>query len=501
MSKEIPFEKSFASHEKAKYWSDKNLLKPNEVMKGTHKKYIFNCDCGHEINISPGNITTGYWCSYCSNNKLCHKEDCRQCFVKSFASHEKAKFWSDKNILKPNQVFKSTGKKYIFNCNICKHEFTNSLNSISTNNYWCPYCVNQKLCDKEKCNICFEKSFASHNKAQYWSYKNILKPNQVFKSTGKKYIFNCNICNHEFILSLNRVSSTNNTWCNYCTNKNLCDKEDCNKCFEKSFASHEKSKYWSIKNQLTSRQVFKNSNIKIIFDCICGHEYLSQLNNVNTGYWCSYCANKKLCDKEDCNKCFEKSFASHEKVKYWNDKNKLKPRQIFKNSHNTITFNCNKNHEFIKRPHDICSKGGWCPYCVNKTEQKLYDHLQPIYFNLQQQYKVDWCKSDTTNKCYPFDFILEEQKIIIELDGLQHFEQVSNWDNPEKVQERDKYKMKQANDNGYSVIRILQEDIFYDTYQWLEELKTNIEKLVSENKVQNIFMCKDNEYSIFDALE
>ena len=61
--------------------------------------------------------------------------------------------------------------------------------------------------------------------------------------------------------------------------------------------------------------------------------------------------------------------------------------------------------------------------------------------------------------------------------------------------------MKQANDNGYSVIRILQEDIFYDTYQWLEELKTNIEKLVSENKVQNIFMCKDNEYSIFDALE
>jgi hypothetical protein len=69
------------------------------------------------------------------------------------------------------------------------------------------------------------------------------------------------------------------------------------------------------------------------------------------------------------------------------------------------------------------------------------------------------------------------------------------------VQERDKYKMKQANNNGYSLIRILQEDVFYDTYQWLEELKTNIEKLVSENKVQNIFMCKDNEYSIFEILE
>jgi hypothetical protein len=43
----------------------------------------------------------------------------------------------------------------------------------------------------------------------------------------------------------------------------------------------------------------------------------------------------------------------------------------------------------------------WRPYCINKTEQKLFD-------NLQKQYKVHWCKSDTPNKCYPFDFVLEE---------------------------------------------------------------------------------------------
>ena len=43
MSKEIPFEKSFASHEKSKYWSDKNELKPYQVSKNSHKKYLFNC--------------------------------------------------------------------------------------------------------------------------------------------------------------------------------------------------------------------------------------------------------------------------------------------------------------------------------------------------------------------------------------------------------------------------------------------------------------------------
>jgi len=90
MSKEIPFEKSFASHEKAKYWSDKNLLKPSEVMKGSHKKYIFDCDCGHEIEISIKNVNKGKWCSFCCNppKKLCDNKDCKLCFEKSFASHE-----------------------------------------------------------------------------------------------------------------------------------------------------------------------------------------------------------------------------------------------------------------------------------------------------------------------------------------------------------------------------------------------------------------------------
>lgn len=67
-----------------------------------------------------------------------------------------------------------------------------------------------------------------------------------------------------------------------------------------------------------------------------------------------------------------------------------------------------------------------------------------------------------------------------------------------KTQENDKYKMKCANDNNYYVIRILQEDVFYDTYDWLSELNDNIKDIIKNKKVQNIFMCKDNEYDIFN---
>jgi very-short-patch-repair endonuclease len=58
--------------------------------------------------------------------------------------------------------------------------------------------------------------------------------------------------------------------------------------------------------------------------------------------------------------------------------------------------------------------------------------------------------------------------------------------------------MKCANDNGYSIIRILQDDIYNNRYDWLSEIITNIEKLTTENKVQNIYMCKKNEYKDFD---
>lgn len=109
--KNIPFEKSFASHEKAKYWSVKNKLQSNEVSKGSDKKFYFNCDtCNHEFLIQLFVVSRGGWCNYCSNTKLCENNECIICYNKSFASNDKAKYWSNKNELIPRQVFKVSAK-------------------------------------------------------------------------------------------------------------------------------------------------------------------------------------------------------------------------------------------------------------------------------------------------------------------------------------------------------------------------------------------------------
>jgi len=166
------------------------------------------------------------------------------------------------------------------------------------------------------------------------------------------------------------------------------------------------------------------------------------------------------------------------------------------NARTKIVITCKIHGDFEQQP-DSHLRGCGCPYCVNKTEFILYEYLQNLY-EITKQFKKDWCKNNDTNKYLPFDFCIEELKIILELDGRQHFEQVMNWKTPEEQFENDKYKEKCANENGYSIIRLLQEDVFNDKYDWKTELINNIEKIKTDNIIQNIYMCKNNEYQHFN---
>ena len=131
--------------------------------------------------------------------------------------------------------------------------------------------------------------------------------------------------------------------------KKVCGKDDCEHCFSNSFASCDKNtpngkpvlECWSLKNGLVKPlELLKGSNKKYWFDCDnCGHDFDCSLANITHGRWCSYCTNgcRKVCGNEDCEKCFENSFASSKQltrlgnkvVDYWSVNNKdIKPIDI-----------------------------------------------------------------------------------------------------------------------------------------------------------------------------
>jgi very-short-patch-repair endonuclease len=493
MKKPIPFERQFASYEKSKYWSDKNKLKPHEVYKSAAKKYWFNCGtCNHEFESRLDSITKGGWCPYCSNppKKICG--NCKACYEKSFHSHEKSEYWGNSNVMNPEDVFMKSDKKYWFKCELCPHEFKSALNGITMMNNWCPYCSNSKLC-KGECSMCFDKSFASHEKSKYWSVKNKLTPREVFLNSHKKLWFKCDGCPHEFESRIYDIT-TNKKWCPYCANKKLCTNE-CDYCFNKSCASHYRAKDWCITNKLIPRDVFKGSDKNIWFKCDkCPHRFERQINGViKYDYWCPFCSHRRLC-KDNCSMCFNNSFASSNKAKYWSSKNKITPRDVFISAAGKYWFKCAQQHEFNSIISGITA-GSWCPQCINKTEAKLLEFLKPLYPNIIHQFKVEWCKN---KQCRPFDFCISKYKLIIEMDGLQHFQQVSTWKSPEKQHEIDIFKEKCANNNDHSVIRIPQEYICYDQYEWYNSIIREIE-FVGNNQttIHNIYINDNNEYKKF----
>jgi len=338
--------------------------------------------------------------------------------------------------------------------------------------------------------------FSQHPKALFWSERNLIKPNEVALNSHKKFWFDCE-CGHAFESSLLNINQGNN-WCGFCSNppKKLCEDDNCKMCFNNSFASHPKSIYWSNKNELTPTQVFKNADRrKFKFNCECGHKLEMVLKQISSqGHWCSYCSHQKLCHNEDCKMCFDNSFASVERSKYLNDKN-INPRKLFKSTNKKFNFECDVCNKIFPCQLADITRGVWCSFCVNKTEQILFNKLKETYITLERQYKVEWCKN---LKHLPFDFVIEERKIIIELDGKQHFEQIGNWLSPVETRKNDLYKMNCANESGYSIIRTLQKDVYYNKYDWLGELINNIEKITNEKIVQNIYMCKNDEYKDFD---
>jgi len=288
--------RKFSEHPKSAHWSyeDNGKIRPENLTWGSARKVWFICDnaeCGHKFQQMPAAVQRGVWCPYCKSYALCSDESCKVCLEKSFASCESAKWWSPKNELSPRMVRKGTSKKFYFICDECGHESYSALKGMNTVKR-CNFCYGKKLCTDEKCDMCKEASFASHPYAVYWSPKNKQTPREVFKMVRRKYYFDCS-CGHEAYMKLGSLVNRND--CNYCCKGSqiLCEKE-CEFCKNRSFASHELSKFWSDTNEKTARQTFKCSSIKVWFNCDqnSDHNFKMRPFDVVSGRWCPFCTRK-----------------------------------------------------------------------------------------------------------------------------------------------------------------------------------------------------------------
>lgn len=301
----------------------------------------------------------------CKHSRNSFVKGCDYCFNRSFASKEMSMYWDySLNDKLPYQVCKGSKKKYFLRCPDCPHSFDIGLCYVKKE-FKCPYCNGKKLCDDE-CDFCFNKSFASEEKALYWDEeKNGISPRKILKYSNFLFWFKCNKCPHNFNSALNSI--TQGSWCPYCGHQKLCEDNDCLKCFQNSFASGEKAIYWDYsKNEKSPREVFKYAKAKYFFLCPnCPHSFDAVLSSISQGSWCRFCVKQDFCSEEKCEFCFKGSFASHPKASCWSKKNKLSAREVALKCNSKYYFDCDVCFHTFDAVVATVAGGTWCSFCYN----------------------------------------------------------------------------------------------------------------------------------------
>ena len=157
---------------------------------------------------------------------------------------------------------------------------------------------------------------------------------------------------------------------------------------------------------------YVNNLSKLKLRCSNGHEFFSTYGKIqSTGRGCAKCS-RALNDS--------KKRLSNENVnEYINSLNYKWISGFYKNNESKLNIVCDKGHEFTSRLGNLKS-GNRCPSCrISKGESKVRDVLEKYNIEFKQHYKFDDC---IFYKKLTFDFYLPSHNIIIEYDGVFHYQ-------------------------------------------------------------------------------
>jgi len=465
----------------AKQWhpTKNGDLAPDTVNPNSDKKVWWLCPetnctegCPHEFQSHINNRTgRNDGCTVCKKNSY------------NFCIHNSV-VYTHPNILKewhptknvdltPDKVSYASEKKIWWLCKKtcpegCPHEWLAPF-CDRTRGQGCPYCSipNKKACE----HMCISYTHKDLVKEWHPTKNTDITPDKCIPGSARKVWWLCpntckEGCKHEYITSISSRTRLH-TGCPFCRLQQTCIHNSI------VYTHPEIASQW----HPTKNGILKPSDFRAGSDCKkiwwlckktcpngCMHEWETAVySRTSQGCGCPHCSNRKqTCEHVSI------MYTNPEIVKEWNPtKNgNLKPSDFMKSSQEKIWWICKKGHDFQTRIYKRCYRGQGCPHCTHKTELKLYDYLKILYPDIKQQLKLDNCK---LKKHLPFDFYIPNLKVIIELDGGQHFKQVRNWATPEDAIKRDVFKMQKANKEGYKVIRIFQEDVYNNDSKWLDK--------------------------------
>lgn len=294
-----------------------------------------------------------------------------------------------------------------------------------------------------------------------WSDKNSIDA-KVIKYNDDVHWWICDK-GHEWQSSVQlRVKHKTVLGCPFCQNRRV-TKENCLATVNPKIALE-----WhpTKNNQLTPSDVIAKGIQKVWWLCPKGHSYDASLNNrtnVFKSKGCPYCSGKRV-DETNCLATTHPDIATE-----WHlTKNTLTPQTITQGSNKKVWWLGTCGHEWIAT---VCGRTSklrrGCPYCrESKGEKKIAEILTEMKIGFTREVMFPTCRFINP---LPFDFQIENKKLLIEYQGEQHYMPKSfggdaNF-NFERTKTNDVIKKNWCEKEGYKLIIIS-----YMNYSSIREL-------------------------------
>ena len=379
-------------------------ITPNLVVSRSTKKYWWQCNKGHEWQVTCNARTKqNRGCPYCTSKKVC-PENCLNTLSPQIALE-----WHPiKNgNLTPKDITNGSGRRVWWQCSK-GHEWKTTIASrTGSEKCGCPYCSGRQAC-QENCLETLSPQIA----LEWHPTKNgDLTPKDVVNGSHQMVWWKGK-CGHEWKMAV--VQRTSGGYgCHYCSGHRVCQ-DNCLATLSPMVALE----WHSTKNgNLTSKDIVIGSHKKIWWQCSKNHEWQSTVKDrIGKNSGCPYCSGRQAC-QENCLETLSPQIA----LEWHPTKNgDLTPKDVTNRSNKKVWWKCAKNHEWYAR---IASRTGGnnCPICCeSKGEKKISEYLTQKGKNTKQQHRIKH------NRWMIFDFVVRRngKLAIIEYQGEQHYQPV-----------------------------------------------------------------------------
>lgn len=336
-----------------------------------------------------------------------------------------------------------------------------------------------------------------------WDYElNDCKPNEINYSTRIKYHFKCpkGIHNSELKSIGNFVNGHEGVM--YC--------KQCNSFAQwgiDNYGSDFLEKYWSNKNTLNPWEIDKASDKTVWIKCQekdYHDDYKTRFTDFFKGNRCSYCANRLVHPKDSLGQYIVDNYGQEFLNLIWSKKNDKSAFEYSPYSGKKVWWRCieGKHKDYCRTVRDSIQPNFRCPNCSRERKESILQEKVRLYLE-QTDYTIlheNNCTIIPKNPKYngsqgemPFDNEIKELKLIIEVNGKQHykvcgFHIISAKRN--NVTPKYELHMQQVRDR-YKRIKAIQNEYYYLEIPYWADDKNETWKQLINDKLKEISILEE----------